>query len=153
MGEKKKEKNAPQQAMKEDKKKKEAPKKVEGDIFPLLDLRVGKVLEVKAHPDSGKIFIEKIDVGEAEPRTILSGLRQFVKAEDFVNRNVLVICNLKPRKIVGIPSNGMVMCCSNADHSAVTLVESAEGVAAGTRVLTENQEVQDGVFPAVLNPK
>jgi methionine--tRNA ligase beta chain len=85
-----------QKAKKEDKKD---DKNVAVDLFPLLDLRIGKVLEVKVHPDAEKIFIEKIDVGEEQPRTILSGLRPFLKEEEFVNQNVLVICNLKPRKV------------------------------------------------------
>jgi tRNA-binding EMAP/Myf-like protein len=75
-----------------------APAGQEEDLFSQLDLRVGLVVEVSEHPKADKIYVEKIDVGEAAPRTILSGLRPFVKAEDFKGKHVLVICNLKVRE-------------------------------------------------------
>lgn len=56
----------------------------EEDWFSQLDVRVGHVVEVSNHPNADKIYVEKIDLGEATgPRTILSGLREFVKPEDF----------------------------------------------------------------------
>jgi len=59
---------------------------------------------------SDKLFGEKIDVGEAEPRTVCSGLRQFYQLEDLQDRNILVFCNLKPRKMGNTKSHGMVLC-------------------------------------------
>ncbi|KPA77994.1 Tyrosyl or methionyl-tRNA synthetase-like proteinhypothetical protein [Leptomonas pyrrhocoris] len=114
---------------------------------------VGKVIEVSRHPESEKLFIEKIDLGAElnalsnnEPRTILSGLQEFVKEEDFVNRLVLVIANLEPRKIGGIPSAGMVMCASTGEdphnpasagqgERQVVLLDIPEGTAVGERVV------------------
>eukprot|EP00796_Vickermania_ingenoplastis_P006952 gene6953-4919_t len=114
---------------------------------------VGKVLEVSRHPDSEKLFIEKIDLGPElnaltnnEPRVILSGLQEFVKEEDFVNRMVLVIANLEPRKIGGIPSNGMVLCASSgAGHDDtnrnVVLLDIPEGTKVGERVVFEGHDM------------
>ncbi|KAG5508820.1 hypothetical protein JKF63_05322 [Porcisia hertigi] len=116
---------------------------------------IGKVLEVSRHPESEKLFIEKIDLGAElntlsnnEPRTILSGLQGFVREEDFVNRLVLVIANLEPRKIAGIPSAGMVLCASTGDDPRdpasagqegrkVVLLDIPEGTAVGERVVFE----------------
>ena len=69
------------------------------ELFQLLDLRVGKVVEASHHADSDKLFVERVDVGEANPRTICSGLRPFMTLEEFSGRSVLVICNLKARKV------------------------------------------------------
>ncbi len=124
----------------------------EEELLAQLDIRVGIVLEVENHPKADKIYVEKIDLGEAQPRTILSGLRPFVKAEDFKGKAVLVLCNLKPRKIQDIESNGMVLCCSNADHTQVHLITPSADVKPGTRVVLAGQQVPDKL-PAVLNPK
>jgi aminoacyl tRNA synthase complex-interacting multifunctional protein 1 len=129
-----------------------APAGQDEDLFGQLDLRVGLVVDVSVHPKADKIYVEQIDVGEAVPRTILSGLRPFVKAEDFKGKQVLVICNLKPRKIQDIESNGMVLCCSNADHSQVHLISPSTLVKPGTRVTLSGHAVPDK-HPAVLNPK
>jgi methionine--tRNA ligase beta chain len=120
------------------------------DLFPLLDLRVGLVISVENHPSAEKLYVEKIDVGDGV-RTIVSGLRDFVKAEDLKGARVLVICNLKPRKLQGIESDGMVLCCSNVDHTVVKLVTGAASVAPGTRVQCGDRNLDSK--PEVLNPK
>lgn len=77
-----------------------------------LDIRVGKILEAKKHPDAESLYVETIDLGEAEPRTIVSGLANFVPLEEMQNRFVAVLCNLKPAKMRGVESKGMVLCAS-----------------------------------------
>ena len=64
------------------------------------------------HPDADSLYVEKIDVGEAEPRTVVSGLVQFVPQEDLQDRLVVVLCNLKPQKMRGVESQGMLLCAS-----------------------------------------
>jgi len=94
-----------------------------------LDIRLGKVLSVKVHPDADSMYIEEIDVGDVDevggvrsgPRTIVSGLRNHVEIENFP-KFVLVLCNLKPRKLRGVLSNGMVLCACNEDHSVVEIL-------------------------------
>ena len=66
-----------------------------------MDVRVGVITKAWHHEDSEKLFCEEIDVGESEPRLIASGLRPFFKTEDLENRKVLVLCNLKQRKLAG----------------------------------------------------
>jgi len=112
---------------------------VEGPApFELLDVRVGRIVEAWEHPDSDKLWCEKVDVGEAEPREIASGLRAYYKtAEELTGRSVLVVCNLKPAKLAGFQSNGMVLCASSADRSTVAFVEPPEAAEPGQRVLME----------------
>jgi aminoacyl tRNA synthase complex-interacting multifunctional protein 1 len=90
-----------------------------------LDIRVGKIIKIWEHPEAEKLFCEEIDLGNGEIRSIASGLRPFYKAEDLLNRYVLVLCNLKSRALVGFASHGMVLCASNADHTAVEIVVPA----------------------------
>ncbi|KFR02779.1 Tyrosine--tRNA ligase, cytoplasmic, partial [Opisthocomus hoazin] len=77
-----------------------------------LDIRVGKVISVEKHPDADSLYVEKIDVGEPEPRTVVSGLVQFVPKEQLQDRLVVLLCNLKPQKMRGVESQGMVLCAS-----------------------------------------
>lgn len=77
-----------------------------------LDIRVGKIVEVSKHPDADSLYVEKIDLGEALPRTIVSGLAKYVPIEQMENRLVAVLCNLKPAKMRGVESQGMVLCAS-----------------------------------------
>jgi len=114
-----------------------------------LDVRVGKIVEAWEHPDSEKLWCERIDVGEEEPREIASGLRAYyATAEDLTGRSVIVVCNLKPAKLGGFPSNGMVLCASSPDRETVAFVEPPEGSAPGERVLCEGKAA---VAPASAN--
>lgn len=78
-----------------------------------LDIRVGKIVEVSKHPDADSLYVEKIDLGEAVPRTIVSGLAKWVPIDQMENRLVAVLCNLKPAKMRGVESQGMVLCASS----------------------------------------
>lgn len=89
---------------KEQSAKKTAPKPAAsagaGDEAPAdisrLDLRVGRIVDIQKHPDADSLYLEKIDVGETAPRTVVSGLVKFVPIEQMRNRLVVVFCNLKP---------------------------------------------------------
>jgi methionine--tRNA ligase beta chain len=75
-----------------------------------LDLRVGRIVEAWPHPDSDKLWVEQIDVGEPSgPRNICSGLRAFyATAAELVGQRVVVVANLKNKKMGGVDSFGMV---------------------------------------------
>ena len=99
-----------------------------------LDIRVGRLVKVWNHPDSDKLLCEQVDVGEGAPRSIGSGIRAFHSAEEIQGRLVCVMCNLKPKKLAGYPSNGMLLCASVKDHSKGALVDPPEGSEVGERV-------------------
>lgn len=93
------------------------PKKKKGNapagpqpLFTKLDLRVGKIVKVWEHPDSDKLWCEQIDVGEEEPRQIVSGLRAWYTKDQMLGKRLIAVCNLKTAKLGGVPSAGMVMC-------------------------------------------
>eukprot|EP00529_Nitzschia_sp_RCC80_P001713 CAMPEP_0113494162 /NCGR_PEP_ID=MMETSP0014_2-20120614/28965_1 /TAXON_ID=2857 /ORGANISM="Nitzschia sp." /LENGTH=881 /DNA_ID=CAMNT_0000388047 /DNA_START=286 /DNA_END=2931 /DNA_ORIENTATION=- /assembly_acc=CAM_ASM_000159 len=106
----------------------------EGPPITALDIRVGRINKVWEHEEADKLYCEEIDVGEDEPRMIASGLRPYLKPEDMDGRMVLVLCNLKERKLVGFPSHGMVLCASNKDHTDVRLVSPPVDAKIGERI-------------------
>lgn len=73
-------------------------------------------------------------MGEAEPRQIGSGIRAFHTFEEMQGHRVCVLCNLKPRKLGGFPSNGMLLCASTEDHEHGALIDPPEGAKIGERV-------------------
>lgn len=84
-----------------------------------LALVVGKIVDVWPHPDSEKLYCEKIDCGEAFGgiRDVASGLQKHYSVTDLKDRVVLVAANLKAKKLGGFPSHGMVLCATSADGS------------------------------------
>ena len=109
--------------------------------FSKMDIRVGKIVKVWYHEGADKLFCEQIDVGDAEgPREIASGLRQHYTLEEMQDRLVLVVCNLKPAKIVGFMSNGMVLAAKAEDGSKVELIDVPENSVIGERVSIEGME-------------
>lgn len=90
---------------KKEKKVKEARPKVETqEELPVnvgrLDLRIGKIVDVQKHPDADALYVSKINCGEDNPRTVCSGLVKHVPIEELRNRFVMVLCNLKPAKVL-----------------------------------------------------
>eukprot|EP01025_Chloroclados_australasicus_P038023 TRINITY_DN3892_c1_g2_i1.p1 TRINITY_DN3892_c1_g2~~TRINITY_DN3892_c1_g2_i1.p1 ORF type:complete len:228 (-),score=21.85 TRINITY_DN3892_c1_g2_i1:270-953(-) len=102
-----------------------------------VDLRVGKIVSCEKHPDADSLYVEKIDVGEDEPRTIISGLVNFVSLEDMLDRRVVIIANLKARNMRGIKSHGMVLCASDEAHENVEPLMPPEGAEIGERIFFE----------------
>merc|ERR1719382_630543 len=115
--------------------------------FAKLDVRVGKIVEAWEHPDSEKLWCEKIDVGEPEPRQIASGIRAYyATADQLEGQSVLVVCNLKAANLGGVASNGMVLCASSEDKSSVVFVEPPAEAPPGERVVCEGM-VADPASP------
>ncbi|XP_047325880.1 probable methionine--tRNA ligase [Impatiens glandulifera] len=130
-------------------KSKSAPAEAEISISRL-DIRVGLITKVQKHPDADSLYVEEIDVGEAQPRTVVSGLVKYISLEEMQNRKVCVLCNLKPATMRGIKSQAMVLAASSADQTKVELVEPPESAAIGERIKFLGFE---GKPDDVLNPK
>ena len=100
-----------------------------------LDLRVGLITTCVRHDTAEKLYCETIDVGEAAPRNIASGLVPYYTLDQMTNRKVIVICNLPPRKLVGFKSEGMVLCASSDD--GVEFIDVPETAVPGDRITGE----------------
>jgi tRNA-binding EMAP/Myf-like protein len=90
------------------------------------------------------LYVEQIDVGEAAPRTIVSGLVKYVPLEEMQQRLVLVLCNLKPRNMRGVKSHGMVLAASNEEHTVVEPLAPPPAAPPGERVFFGEQVAQVG---------
>jgi len=107
---------------------------IEFDDFEKLDLRVAKVLECEEVPKANKLLKFKLKVGNEE-RVILSGIKKYYSPEDLVGKNVLIIANLKPRKIMGIESKGMILSAVDDNEDKLTVTTTLDaGFKAGTTV-------------------
>ena len=113
--------------------KKEASKVTECEIsdFEKLDLRVGKVLNCERHPNADKLYVLNVDIGEEEPRQIVSGLASSYTPGQMIGKNVIVIANLKPAVLRGVESKGMLLAGKNGKEIAVAEVN---GLEPGTKI-------------------
>lgn len=114
------------------------------------EFRVGMIVHCEKHPDADTLYVEKIDVGEDKPRTVLSGLVKDYSLEEMQNRMVVVICNLKPRNMRGILSEAMVMCAFTRNPETSQFIDPPPGSVIGEKITFEGYE---GEPDAVLNPK
>jgi len=139
-------------------KKVKAGAAAEREVTPArLDIRIGKIVEVKPHPDADSLFVESIDVGEEKPRTVVSGLRAFMTQEELMDRTVVLLLNLKPQKMRGILSEGMLLAASKTNMDGNRVVQpliAPEGSKPGDRVCVDGYaHTQHGDPDAQLNPK
>ena len=102
------------------------------DDFMKVDLRTAKVLAAEKVPNSRKLVKLSIDVG-TETRTLVAGIAEAYEPDTLVGRTIVMVFNLKPAKLMGIESNGMVLAAS-PDGGKPTLVSFDADVPPGTRV-------------------
>ena len=106
--------------------------KISIDDFMKVELRTAKVLTAERVPKSSRLLKLQVDTGSGE-RTIVAGLAESYEPEAIVGRTVVIVFNLKPAKLMGIESNGMVLAAS-PDGGKATLVSFEEPPVPGTRV-------------------
>ena len=137
---KKKEKKVEQ---KEAPKKEPLTKEQQIDIFnEKVVLKVAKIIEVTRHPDAEKLYVEKLDDGTGVERIICSGLVPYLKEEDLLGKHVVIADNLKPRKLRGIESRGMLLAADYTDADGKECVEvlDCSWAAPGTPVVLEDTD-------------
>ncbi len=107
-----------------------------------ISLRVAKILTVEKHPEADKLYIETLDDGTGNTRTILSGLVPFLKEEELLGKNVIIAYNLAPRKMRGIESHGMLLASDYKDADGKDCVEplTCDWAEPGSLVLLEGSE-------------
>lgn len=113
---------------------KEEQRLIEIDDFAKVDLRVGEILTAERVPKSDKLLRFTIDLGEAEPRQILAGIAEHYEPEKMIGRKVIVVANLKPRKLRGYESQGMVVAASVGDEGRPVVATFIEDVPNGARL-------------------
>ncbi|MEB3773031.1 MAG: methionine--tRNA ligase subunit beta [Desulfurococcales archaeon] len=101
--------------------------------FSKIDLRVGKVVEAEPVPNSRKLIRLIVDLGD-EKRQILAGLAKWYKPEDFMGKYVIVVANLKPKRMAGLVSQGMLLAAGCTDDTKPVLLTVSEEVKPGEKI-------------------
>ncbi len=131
----------PQEEVKAEEKKEEVKEEKEEvrkeeitiDDFGKLELRTGKIIEAKKHPKADKLYIFKVDLG-TETRQIVSGIAKYFELEKLVGQNVVVVANLKPAKLRGEISEGMILLAEDEEKDVLSFVTAGEGFKLGSIV-------------------
>jgi methionyl-tRNA synthetase len=93
------------------------------DTFSKTDLRIGKILEAERVAKSDKLIKLKVDIG-LEIRTIVAGIGKVYEPGQLIDKKIVVVANLAPRKLMGIESHGMLLCASDNASKPYLIVPS-----------------------------
>ena len=124
-------------AKQEKKEKEETPVKIEGlaqigiEDFAKVELRVAKIKECEPVKKSKKLLKLTVFDGEKD-RTVASGISQYYKPEELVGKNIILVANLKPAKLCGVESQGMILAASYGDDVKVLFVD--DSIPAGSSI-------------------
>jgi methionyl-tRNA synthetase len=102
--------------------------------FAKIDLRVGEVKTAERIPKADKLLLITVDIGEEKARQILAGIAQHYEPEKLIGRKIVVVANLKPRKLRGYESQGMLLAASVGDEGKPVIATFAEDVPNGARL-------------------
>jgi methionyl-tRNA synthetase len=102
------------------------------DEFSRIDLRVGTIRKAEPHPDADRLVVLSVDVGEANERQLVAGIRAAYDVRSLVGRQIVVVVNLKPATLRGVESRGMLLAASDPEGLAVVAPERR--FAPGTKV-------------------
>ena len=96
------------------------------DDFMKVELKVAKVLTCEPVKRSKKLLKLTLDDGSGTDRTVASGISQYYKPEELIGKSVIVVSNLKPAKLCGVESNGMILAAEKGESVNVIFVDGAE---------------------------
>lgn len=102
------------------------------DDFMRVDLRVGTIRKAEPHPNADRLVVLSVDVGEEQERQLVAGIRAAYEPESLVGRQIVVVANLKPAKLRGVESRGMILAAS--DDSGIHVLAPDAATAPGSRV-------------------
>ena len=104
------------------------------DDFIKVELRVGEIKVAERVPNADKLLRFEVDLGEEKPRQILAGLAEWYEPEKLIGRKVVVVANLKPRKMRGLESQGMICAASLTEEDTPAIATFLEDVKIGARL-------------------
>lgn len=104
------------------------------DLFARIKLRTATIEAVEAVPKSKKLYRIQLDVGELGKRQIVSGIAQHYAPEELVGQQIVIVANLKPAKLMGVESHGMLLAASTEGDGVLSLLTPSRPIPAGSRV-------------------
>ncbi|MBQ6894417.1 MAG: methionine--tRNA ligase [Clostridia bacterium] len=113
--------------------KKEEASEITIDDFAKVEMKVGLVLESKQVEGADKLLVSQVKIGD-EVRQIVSGIAKYYKPEEMVGKKVIVVTNLKPVKLRGVLSQGMILAAVDGDTLSVVSPEKTDEISDGTKI-------------------
>lgn len=102
------------------------------DYFQKIDLRVGKIIEAEAVPQSKKLIKMQVDFG-SEKRQCIAGLLKYYKPEELIGKKCVFLLNLQRRMIAGLESQAMILAAEDAS-GVVSVLQSERDIAEGSKI-------------------
>ena len=102
------------------------------DDFMRVDLRVGTIRKAEPHPNADRLVVLSVDLGDEQERQLVAGIRAHYEPEALVGKQIVVVANLKPAKLRGVESRGMILAAS--DDSGVHVLAPDAPTAPGSKV-------------------
>lgn len=107
---------------------------IEYHEFSKLDIRVGLVKSCIKVPKSKYLYKIMVDCGESTPRQIISGIAQYYMPDDLINERIIVLTNLKPRKIMGLISQGMLLAADLNNEPFLLKIDERKPIPPGCKI-------------------
>lgn len=104
------------------------------ETFAKVELRVATITKVEAVPKSKKLYQIQLDVGPLGARQIVSGIAKHYTTEDLIGRQIVVVANLKPAKLMGVESRGMLLAASTEGDEVLAILNPDKPLPAGALV-------------------
>ena len=105
---------------------------IEFEDFTKLEIKVAVIIEAETHPNADRLLKLSVDIGEEELRTVCAGVAAAYSPSQIIGKRVALLSNLKPRKIRGVLSQGMILAAGEGDK--IRFIEVPEGPSAGDSI-------------------
>lgn len=92
------------------------------DQFKAIDIRIAKIISAEDHPDADKLYVLTVEVGEGTKK-LVAGIKEHYTKEELVNKEIVVVNNLKPATIRGVQSEGMALATKDGGKLALLVPE------------------------------
>ena len=99
---------------------------IDFDDFGKIDLKVGTIMKAEKHPDADKLLVFKVRIG-TEERQIISGVAEYYQPEELVGKKVIVVANLKPKKLRGLESKGKLLFADDGKKLSIVTTDADDG--------------------------
>ncbi len=100
-----------------------------------LDLRVGKIVKAEDIEGADKLYKLEVDLGKLGKRTLVAGLKEYYKKEELEGKSCVVFCNLEPKIMRGVKSEGMILAAVSDDEKEVRLIEPDGEIDVGSKIM------------------
>jgi len=107
----------------------------EADPFSKLDLRAARVIEVEDHPDADKLYVIQLDLGPLGKRSLVAGIKPYYTPDEIKGKSIIIVSNLKPVKLRGIESKGMLLAAE--DGQGIVSLLCLKDASPGTEIFVE----------------